>query len=47
MRHNRMTNVEFSDLRNSYIEQIGLLMSRYGLEVKSLPTTSNARQQVA
>lgn len=38
---------EFSDRRDSYIEQIRLLMSHYGLEVKPLPTTPNARQQAA
>lgn len=38
---------EFSDLRDNYIEQVRLLMNHYGLEVKPLPTTPNARQQAA
>lgn len=37
---------EFSDLRDSYIEQVRLLMNHYGLEVKPLPTP-DARQQAA
>ncbi|MBC8151449.1 MAG: hypothetical protein H7Z72_00915 [Bacteroidetes bacterium] len=33
---------EFSDLRDSYIEQVKVLMKHYGLDVKPLPTTPNA-----
>lgn len=39
--------VEFSRLRDNYIEQVKLLMSHYGLEVRPMPITPGSRQQAA
>ncbi|TAE22352.1 MAG: hypothetical protein EAZ91_23650 [Cytophagales bacterium] len=38
---------EFSRLRDTYIEQVKLLMSHYGLDVRPMPVTPGNRQQAA